>query len=429
MEGVPAQKETIAYQQKQLRHRSPFCPGFPSMPDRKHVHPRHASCYVSVCLCFFSLPFLSPSLFFSLSPSVCRVPCLGVALPLLISVSLNMPISLPGRLHNLYHPTCSFLMHLQRLQVLEPALNDMEDENDFPYSDEISSCSSNGVASDTESERDGRVDSCGGSASATSRSNTENNAKKISGNCSESLPENLPENRSESHGSENRSRERLAWRCVQAARSASRLLPRLTAHALLPAAALRLPHSCAPAVRVPAGDRRSYNAGGGGGGVVSGAPTAGAAGWPLTVAAVALRDLAAGEALSCSWVDPEDPFSVRIARLEEYTRVPPCPSDDDDNDDVPAVGDCAASCCPLEGGVDGGGGGGCCRGSKETGVSGRRDEGTLASLRSPGGRGCGCPKCLVESGGLDGGGSEGVSGAGAAERLLKAAQQAVDEDR
>ncbi|CAM9974582.1 unnamed protein product, partial [Ectocarpus fasciculatus] len=314
------------------------------------------------------------------------------------------------------------------LEVLEPALNDMEDESDFPYSDEISSTSSNGVESDAESERDGSIDSSGGRASATSRSNTENKAKKFSGNCSENLPENLPvnlpvnlpENLPESRRSENRSRERLAWRCVQAARSASRLLPRLTAHALLPASALRLAHSCAPAVRVPAGDRRSYNAaGGGGGGVVSGAPTAGAAGWPLTVATVALRDLAAGEPLSCSWVDPEEAFSVRMARLEEYARVPPDPSDDGD---VPPIGDCAASCGPLRCGV-GGGDGGDCRGSMETG------EGKLAQLHSPGGRGCGCPKCLVESGGLDGGGSEGVSGAGAAERLLKAAQQAVDEDR
>ncbi|CAN0504959.1 unnamed protein product, partial [Ectocarpus sp. 12 AP-2014] len=237
------------------------------------------------------------------------------------------------------------------------------------------------------------------------------------GNCSENVPDNIPENRA---------RERLAWRCVEAARSASRLLPRLTAHALLPVSALRLTHSCAPAVRVPAGDRRSYNVGGGG--VISGAPTAGAAGWPLTVATVALRDLAAGEALSCSWVDPEETFSARMARLEEYARVPPCASDDDD--DVPTVGDSAASFCPLEGGVGGGGGGGKdCRGSQEIGVSGRRGEGTLASLQYPGGRGCGCPKCLVESGGLDGDGSEGVSGAGAAERLLKAAEQAVDQDR
>lgn len=180
-----------------------------------------------------------------------------------------------------------------------------------------------------------------------------------------------------------RSRERLAWRCVEAARAAASLVPPLTAHALLPAAGLRLPHSCAPAVRVPAGDRRSYNARGGGG----------AAGRPLTVAMVALRDIPAGAPLSCSWVDAQEPFATRMSRLREYSKVEVV---------LPA---------PSTAAGPGGSGG-----ALEPGGAGSFG-------------GCGCPKCFVEGHDIGGcGEGEGGSGLGA-ERLLKAARLAVDEDR
>lgn len=179
-----------------------------------------------------------------------------------------------------------------------------------------------------------------------------------------------------------RSRERLAWRCVQAARAAASLVPPLTAHALLPAAALRLPHSCAPAVRVPAGDRRSYNAHGGGG-----------AGQPLIVAMVALRDIPAGAPLSCSWVDAQEPCSARMSRLRKYSRVtvvPPTPTS------VAGLGESEGPRAPE-------GAGGC--------------------------GGCGCSKCAVESHGTSGRGEDSGRSGLAVERLLEAARQAVDEDR
>ncbi len=176
-----------------------------------------------------------------------------------------------------------------------------------------------------------------------------------------------------------RSRERLAWRCVEAARAAASFVPRLTAHVLLPAAALRLPHSRAPAVRVPAGDRRSYSA-------------AGAAGGPLTVAAVALRDLSAGAPLSCSWVDAELPFAARMAGLKEYERVI-CP---------------ASPISP----------------SSPTSPSGA-SEPSLGGER-PGG--CGCPKCAVDTVDLSAPKDED-GGRSVERRLLEAARQAVDEDR
>ena len=116
----------------------------------------------------------------------------------------------------------------------------------------------------------------------------------------------------------NRSAARLAWRCVQAARAAARLVPSLSVQALLPAAALRLPHSCTPNVRVPAGDRRGYNANGGGAEAEKDDSVSGAAGWPLSVATVALRDVSAGSSLTCSWVDAEEDYTVRADLLGAY---------------------------------------------------------------------------------------------------------------
>lgn len=119
----------------------------------------------------------------------------------------------------------------------------------------------------------------------------------------------------------NRSAARLAWRCVQAARATARLVPALSVHALLPTAASRLPHSCAPNVRVPAGDRRGYNTnrGSGGGGEGEGDGSAsGAAGWPLSVAMVALQDVSAGFPLTCSWVDAGEEYIARGDTLMAY---------------------------------------------------------------------------------------------------------------
>lgn len=195
--------------------------------------------------------------------------------------------------------------------------------------------------------------------------------------------ENAPENGS--CGGQDRSRERLAWRCVKAARAAASLIPPLTAHALLPAAALRLPHSCAPAVRVPAGDRRSYNARSGGGG--------GAAGRPLTVAMVALRDIPAGAPLSCAWVDAREPFAARMSRLKEYCRVAVVPP---------------ASSIVAEPGSS---------------------EGPREVARAGGCGGCGCPKCFVESHDVGECWEDEARSDLGVERLLAAARRAVDEDR
>lgn len=118
----------------------------------------------------------------------------------------------------------------------------------------------------------------------------------------------------------NRSSARLAWRCVQAARAAARLVPALSVQALLPVAASRLPHSCAPNVRVPAGDRRGYNANSGGDGGEGGAdvPASGETGRPLSVATVALCDISAGSLLTCSWVDAEEDYTARADLLKAY---------------------------------------------------------------------------------------------------------------
>lgn len=118
---------------------------------------------------------------------------------------------------------------------------------------------------------------------------------------------------------ENRASARLAWRCLEAARVAAQVLPTLSVRALLPAAALRLPHSCTPTVRVPAGDPRTYRSESIG--VNAGFPMAGVPGWPLSVATVALRDIPLGAPLTCSWVDAEERVSIRMARLREYGKV------------------------------------------------------------------------------------------------------------
>ena len=123
----------------------------------------------------------------------------------------------------------------------------------------------------------------------------------------------------------NRSAARLAWRCVRAARAAARLVPALSVQALLPTAALRLPHSCTPNVRVPAGDRRGYNANsgggdgaGGGGEGRAGISAFGAVGRPLSVATVALSDVSAGSSLTCSWVDAGEDYTARAELLKAH---------------------------------------------------------------------------------------------------------------
>lgn len=230
----------------------------------------------------------------------------------------------------------------------------------------------------------------------------------------------------------NRRAARLQWRCAQAARAASRLVPPLSARALLPAASAALPHSCAPAVRVPAGDPRTYS------GRVSdvgvgvddgwgGRPRAGVAGWPLTVAAVALRDLPAGAPLTCSWLDAAggEDRATRIAMLEEF---------------VPMTASSWAAGGGSTGrsseGDDGGGGGGelCSTvpsvscGPPAIGAALGEENGGLVS----GGRSsacCECAKCLVEGAGEWG--ESGGSGASSVRfgMLLEAAEEAVGEDR
>lgn len=315
-------------------------------------------------------------------------------------------------------------MHPRRLQVLEPALAAMEqaelsqdhtfDEDlaetpNVSSSDESNSNSCNSSSKSNCTVIGGDIDSGGRLKSAASATNQADDGRGL---------------------------ERLSWRCVGAARAASRFVPPLSAHALLPAVALRIPHSCTPAVRVPAGDRRSYNAGGGatiGVGGRRGADaeqkqnepgvaTAGAAGWPLTVAMVALRDIPAGAPLSCAWVGAEGTFSTRMAELTEYRRVvvappppllapvppssPPLPS--------PSADRPSEESSPEEGGFEG---------------SGERSGPLL-----PGRRGCGCSKCIVEDneGGVrdseDGINCSRPSGA-LVELLLEAARLAVDEDR
>lgn len=265
---------------------------------------------------------------------------------------------------------------------------------------------------------------------------------------------------------DDRALERLAWRCVEAARAASRLVPPLSAHALLPAAALRIPHSCTPAVRVPAGDRRSYIAGGttagggsSGGGAVAeaeagkqksepGVPTAGAAGWPLTVAMVALRDIPAGAPLSCAWVAAEEAFSARMAGLKEYSRVvvapppavslpvpPPSSSSPPPPRPPPPPRSPPSTDRPSEGSS-----------LKEEEFAGLTGSGGRSGPSLSGCRGCGCPKCVVEGdeegvggggggegnggdNGGDNGGNHSRSSGAVVERLLEAARQAVDEDR
>lgn len=206
----------------------------------------------------------------------------------------------------------------------------------------------------------------------------------------------------------NRLSARLAWRCVQAARAAARLVPTLSVQALLPAAASRLPHSCAPNVRVPAGDRRGYNAnsgGDGGGGVGGGGgeggadvPTSGAAGRPLSVATVALCDISAGSWLTCSWVDAEEDYTARADLLKAYV----CPSWDMSASGFPPA---AGGGCGVIGGENGCRGGGQVPPEEPSPLQLERETEGFASLekrRISEGRGwesecgCWCLKCQIE---------------------------------
>lgn len=288
----------------------------------------------------------------------------------------------------------SLARSLPRFQVLEPALAAMEQQRQEEDEDEDEEEEEGEEEAPEGDEPDGRenaVDSDAeppSPAGATTDTNSDTDAGAGKG-----LPVTPPPKSAEAapgNGSRgDRSRERLAWRCVEAARAASSLVPPLTAHALLPAAGLRLPHSCAPAVRVPAGDRRTYNAPGGGGG--------GAAGRPLTVAMVALRNIPAGAPLSCSWVDAQEPFAARMSRLKEYNQVTVVPR--------------------TVSTVAGPGGSGGARESEGAAVGGC-------------GGGCGCPKCFVEGHDAVGGcGGDGDGSGLGVERLLEAARLAVDEDR
>eukprot|EP00903_Cladosiphon_okamuranus_P010088 g9555.t1 len=270
------------------------------------------------------------------------------------------------------------------LQVLEPALAAMEQRDEEDEGGE-------GLWDDNKTPEEEADELDGHGNDNTPNSDMEHSSAETTTDCTsdpdagdpdagtdERRTENFLENCS--YGGRDRSRERLAWRCVEAACAAASLIPPLTAHVLLPAAALRLPHSCAPAIRVPAGDRRSYNACGGGG----------LAGRPLTVAMVALRDITAGAPLSCAWVDAREPFTARMSKLEEYCRVGVVPP---------------ASAGP--GGTEG---------SREVG-------GAVVC------GGCGCPKCFVESHDVGGCSEDEASSDLAVECLLEAARQAVDEDR
>lgn len=226
---------------------------------------------------------------------------------------------------------------------------------------------------------------------------------------------------------ENRSAARLAWRCVEAAQNAARLLPPLSTRALLPALGLRLPHSCAPNARVPAGDRRNYAVSCGVGGGGGGGPIAGAAGWPLSVATIALRDLPAGSPLTCSWVDVSETFKIRMTLLKEHVTQP---SDTPSSDLPPSLGNIGGVIGGDEGGRKVGDlpqamssipcelSGTAC--SKHTALE---DEPTTRKPRF----GCGCSKCQVE--GRNQQGVLSTSPSLSLEGHLAAARDAADEDR
>lgn len=144
---------------------------------------------------------------------------------------------------------------------------------------------------------------------------------------------------------QNRTDAKRAWKCVQMADTAARVLPPLSVQALLPACVVRAPHSCAPTVRVPAGHPREYNSGhaftGAGGGRPDSMACAGVSGNPLTVAAVALQDIPAGTDVTMTWVDSEAQFSTRSAMLSEYTAVNVA-------DDLAKANDCCETRSSLE---------------------------------------------------------------------------------
>lgn len=238
-----------------------------------------------------------------------------------------------------------------------------------------------------------------------------------------------------------------------------RLLPPLSAKVLLPVAA-SLPHSCAPAVRVPAGDPGSYSNSKGGDGV-----RAGTAGWPLTVATVALRDIPAGTTITSSWVDEEEVLDVRIGELLEFVTIchPAAGAGAAAVGSSAADGDVASPlftsrCSPVVTGPglfetislssrkfaekasvevlplaigNDDGGNGPATGSAVVGA--RVDAPDLTdnvlSADSEVGQGerggCGCAKCRVE-GGMGGDRGRGPMGY---DELLEAAEAAVDDDR
>ena len=260
------------------------------------------------------------------------------------------------------------------VKVLEPALRAME-------------------ADDVEDNSDGDYDSDSDAYEPPLSEGSSTNAEDAASNFKVPSRESLATKRcdmddpdSSGHRletlAENRASARLAWRCLDFARAAACFVPPLSAKVLLPAAALRLPHSCAPAIKVPAGDPRSYRRDGGVAGDDARFPTAGAPGWPLSVAAVALRDIPAGAQLACSWVDAEQRLSVRMAKLRDY-------------------GEDATTAAVI-----------------------------MPSAHDADHRGfCGCSKCRVEgAAGQDEDGTPGFSPLGT-KGLLEAARLAADEDR
>lgn len=196
----------------------------------------------------------------------------------------------------------------------------------------------------------------------------------------------------------NRACALLAWRCLEAARTVARLLPPLSARALLPMA-MSLPHSCAPSVRTTAGvtggsARARYGGGDG--------ARAGLAGWPLTVASVALRNLYPGATIATSWVDEEEDLATRE---EELVNLVP----------FTAVGD---SCTEIP-----------CR-TLFTNEACAQPDPSAADTHAVGGGivrrrgfGCGCAKCRVEASGTDGAETLEVK------ELIEAADSACREDR
>lgn len=211
------------------------------------------------------------------------------------------------------------------------------------------------------------------------------------------------------HGFEaNRAAAKLAWRCVEAARIAGRVVPALAVKALLPHAAA-LPHSCTPVLQAPASHPRSNSSAEL---VQDTAPRTGSAGWPLTVAFVALRDAHPGSILSSSWIDEEAELSERQRELMTFVNLQV-------SEAWRSAGrsrserECAeehkgsSSYLCFDPGIAKAEPGG---GKRETAFP------KLDSL-------CGCAKCEIERGAEDGAQMMGV------EELLDAAKVAVDQYR